>query len=193
MERNIAPVVTIKNLHDKGSDFAYWQKQTPQNRIDALEQVREEYNFWKYGTNKDLKEFVAILNSNDVRYLVIGGYALAFHGHPRYTKDLDIWIENSPGNAEKLLCALTEFGFGSLGVTCADLTKADQIIQLGYPPNRIDLLTSADGLDFAPCYQRRKVADISGIAISFISLPDLKLNKQASARPQDLADLDALD
>jgi hypothetical protein len=91
--------------------------------------------------NQDFREFIKSLNDNQVRYLVIGGYAVAFHGYPRYTKDLDIWIEPSPENAANLVKALDQFGFGSLNLQISDFLAPDQVIQLGYPPNRIDLIT----------------------------------------------------
>jgi hypothetical protein len=91
--------------------------------------------------NQDFKEFIQSLNDNQVRYLVIGGYAVALHGYPRYTKDIDIWIEMTLENAAKLIQALQQFGFGSLGLTSEDFLAPDQVIQLGYPPNRIDLIT----------------------------------------------------
>lgn len=99
--------------------------------------------------SRDFKEFIECLNARDVRYLVIGGYAVAHHGRPRYTKDLDVWLEPGPENGERIVAALRDFGFESLGLTAADFQEPDTIIQLGYEPQRIDLLTSAQGLDFA--------------------------------------------
>lgn len=142
--------------------------------------------------NQDFKEFIQLLNTNQVKYLVIGGYAVAVHGHPRYTKDIDIWIEMSSENAQKLMTALTEFGFGSLGLTAEDFQIPDQIIQLGYPPNRIDLITTPDGIDFATCYQTKIEVKINDLTVNFIDLENLKRNKQASGRLQDLADLENL-
>ncbi len=98
--------------------------------------------------NQDFKEFIQLLNDNQVNYLVIGGYAVAVHGHLRYTKDIDIWIEISEETSQKIITALTEFGFGSLGLTAQDFQEPHQIIRLGYPSNRIDLITSPDGIDF---------------------------------------------
>ncbi len=142
--------------------------------------------------NQDFKEFIQLLNDNQVKYLVIGGYAVAVHGYPRYTKDIDVWIEMSLENAEKLMVALTEFGFGSLGLTTEDFQTSDQIIQLGYPPNRIDLITTPDGIDFETCYQAKIEVIIDNIPVSFIDLDNLRKNKQASGRLQDLADLENL-
>ncbi len=142
--------------------------------------------------NQDFKEFIQLLNDNQVKYLVIGGYAVAVHGYPRYTKDIDVWIEMSLENAEKLMVALTEFGFGSLGLTTEDFQTSDQIIQLGYPPNRIDLITTPDGIDFETCYQAKIEVIIDNIPVNFIDLDNLRKNKQASGRLQDLADLENL-
>ncbi len=123
---------------------------------------------------------------------MIGGYALAVHGRPRYTKDIDIWLELSSENAERVVKALNDFGFASLGLSQADFIEKDQMIQLGYPPNRIDLLTAADGVEFRNCYENRVKIEIDGVMINFIDLENLKANKRATGRLQDLADLEAL-
>jgi hypothetical protein len=143
--------------------------------------------------NQDFKEFIASLNANQVRYLVVGGYAVALHGHPRYTKDLDIWVERSPENAYAILQALSQFGMGSLGLTEGDFLVPDQVIQIGFPPNRIDVLTDASGIEFAACFEQRFVISLDGVDISFIDLENLKKNKKASGRLQDLADLENLE
>jgi hypothetical protein len=105
--------------------------------------------------SRDFREFIGFLNAHNVRYLLVDGYAVALHGYPRYTKDLDIWVEPSAKNAQNVINALTEFGFGSLDITAEDLLEEDNIIQLGYPPNRIDLITTLKGLDFLGCYPLR--------------------------------------
>jgi predicted nucleotidyltransferase len=143
--------------------------------------------------SKDFKEFIESLNGHNVRYLVVGGYAVAFHGYPRYTKDLDVWIELSPENANNMIKALEEFGFGSLGLKIEDFLESDQIIQLGYPPNRIDILTTLKKLQFKDSYKARIEIEIQGIKINFIDLENLKLNKRATGRPQDLADAENLE
>lgn len=143
--------------------------------------------------NPDFKEFIELLNAHEVRYLVVGGYAVALHGYPRYTKDIDIWIENSPENAARLMRALEQFGFGAVGLSETDFIEPDQIIQLGYPPRRIDLLTTLPGVNFDDCYETRVVVDIDGLLINFIDLEHLKQNKRASGRLQDLADLENLE
>lgn len=142
--------------------------------------------------NRDFREFIALLNKHNVRYLIIGGYAVALHGHPRYTKDLDIWIWMNSANATLLCTVLGEFGFSSLDLTPEDFLEPDRIIQLGYPPNRIDLMTTPKGIDFKTCYSNREIIDIEGLEINLIDLENLKKNKKATGRYQDLADLDSL-
>lgn len=142
--------------------------------------------------NQDFKEFIKLLNDNQVRYLVIGGYAVALHGYPRYTKDIDIWLEMAPDNAAKTIKALEQFGFGSLELQPDDFLTPESVIQLGYPPNRIDLITTPDGIEFTICYASRVEVAIDDIIVNFIDLENLKLNKKASGRLQDLADLENL-
>lgn len=142
--------------------------------------------------NQDFKEFIQSLNDNQVRFLIVGGYAVAFHGHPRYTKDIDIWIEISRQNAERVVNALTQFGFTSLNLTADDFLEPGIVIQLGYPPNRIDLLMGLVGVDFAACYASRIQTEIEGVILPFIDLENLILNKRASGRLQDMADVENL-
>lgn len=143
--------------------------------------------------NRDFKEFIQSLNDNGVRYLVVGGYAVALYGYPRYTKDIDIWVEMAAENASNILKALDQFGFGSLGVNASDLTEPDRMLQLGHPPARIDILTTLPGVDFSECYSARTVVEVDGISINFINLENLRKNKKATGRHQDLADLENLE
>lgn len=143
--------------------------------------------------SQDFKEFIELLNAHSVRYLIVGGYAVAFHGHPRYTKDLDVWIELSPENAGNVVKALEEFGFGSFELKPEDFLVSDQVIQLGYPPNRIDILTTLKKVEFKDCYNARVEVIIQGLKINFIDLENLKQNKRATGRPQDLADAENLE
>ena len=141
---------------------------------------------------QDFREFIQSLNDNHVRYLIVGGYAVAFHGHPRYTKDLDVWLWIDEQNAEKMVKALDQFGFASLGLTADDFLEPGTIIQLGYPPNRIDLITKLVGVDFETCYTNRVEEQLDDVVLPFIDLNNLKKNKKASGRLQDLADLENL-
>ncbi len=143
--------------------------------------------------NRDFKEFIELLNSNNVKYLVVGGYALAFHGYPRYTKDIDIWVWIEKENAENIIEALHKFGFESLELKVDDFLVPGYVIQLGNPPGRIDILTSATGLDFNDCYSSKMQINIQGTKINFIDLESLKKNKKAVGRHQDLADLENLE
>ncbi len=139
--------------------------------------------------SKDLREFVALLNGRGVRYLLVGGHAVAYHGHPRYTGDVDFFVEMSPSNATALEGVLKEFGFGELDVSRDDFLQPEIIVQLGRPPYRIDLITSISGVTFAEAWTTRVQTEIDGLPVSIISKELLVRNKRASNRPQDVADL----
>jgi hypothetical protein len=144
--------------------------------------------------DRDFREFIECCVAHEVRFLIVGGYAVAAHGHPRFTKDIDVWLWTDQRNAERLIAALDDFGFGSLGLTATDFTEPEVVIQLGYPPKRIDHLTSIDGVNFDACYPDRLVVDIEdGFSVPFIDRTNLLKNKRAAARPQDLADVAALE
>ncbi len=123
----------------------------------------------------DFKEFVELLNKHNVRYLIVGGYAVAVYGHPRYTKDLDIWVEPAPDNSNGIVAALTDFGFGSVNLTQDDFLKPGWVIQLGNPPNRIDLPTSVSSLEFEEAFAHRNVVDVMDLPVAFVSLKDLNV------------------
>src|SRR5271157_1320537 len=138
--------------------------------------------------NKDWREFIELLNSNGVEYLVVGAFAVAFHGFPRSTADLDLLIRPTPENADRVLRALSEFGFGKLGIQAADLRSPGMLIQLGVQPNRIDLLTAISGVSFEEAWATRSDAELEGIATRFIGLVDLIHNKEQTGRAKDLGD-----
>lgn len=142
--------------------------------------------------SKDFEEFFALLNENEVDYLVIGGYAYAVHAEPRYTKDLDIFFNSEERNAQKILIVLDQFGFGSLDVTIKDLVAPEQVIQLGFPPFRIDLLSDITGVSFDKAEQNRITAEYGDETIFVIGRTDLIANKKASGRDQDLVDVKRL-
>lgn len=141
---------------------------------------------------EEFKEFAKLLNDQKVEYLLVGGYAVVLYGYVRYTGDIDFWINPTEENANRIVEVLDRFGFGSLNLTIKDFTKDDQIIQLGYPPNRIDIITSVTGLTFTECYPKRNSFPIEGVEVQTISLEDLKKNKKASGRYKDLDDLENL-
>jgi len=142
--------------------------------------------------NRDFKEFAELLDAKGVEYLLVGGYALAAHGHPRYTGDIDFWVRSSDANLLRLLDVLGDFGFGSLGLGVTDFAE-DTVVQLGQPPRRIDLLTGIDGVSFDACFSRREQVVVDGVRLNIIGLEDFKANKRASGRPKDLADLQSLE
>jgi predicted nucleotidyltransferase len=153
---------------------------------------KSDLNIWRGNMilNPDFKEFFQLLEEKKVRYMIIGGFAVAYHGYPRYTKVVDIWIMIESDNAEKMAAVLKDFGFESLGLEEKDFLTEDIIIQLGYAPNRIDLIMGLPEVIFEDAYTRRDEEKIDGVQLSFIGLEDLRAIKKASGRMQDLADLE---
>ena len=141
---------------------------------------------------KDFEEFLKLLNKHGVKYCVVGAYAMGLYAEPRYTKDLDLLIEPTSENGEKIINALKDFGFESLGLTAADFAKEKEIIQLGYEPVRIDLITSIDGCSFNEIWQNKKQEQYGQEKVFVIGLDELIKSKQAANRPQDKVDLKKL-
>ncbi|MGD0227212.1 MAG: nucleotidyltransferase [Terriglobia bacterium] len=141
---------------------------------------------------EDWRAFIESLNSNGVEYLVVGAVALAHHGFPRYTGDLDVLVGHSPDNAQRLESALAEFGFASLGLKAADFVDSYRVVQLGAPPGRIDLLTSITGVTFDQAWASRVEAVLGKTRVNFIGREALILNKRKTGRAKDKADLEAL-
>jgi hypothetical protein len=133
-----------------------------------------------------------LLNSKKVEYLLVGGYAVSYHGHPRATADMDVWVDISPKNAAKIVSALRDFGFAVEELASELFLESDKIVRLGEPPLRIEILTTLSGVEFAPCFARRERPVLSGLKVNVISLQDLRRNKAASGRPKDLNDLEQL-
>ena len=142
--------------------------------------------------NNDLREFLELLNSRGVDYVIVGAHSLAFHGRPRYTGDLDVLVGATPENAAKLVDLLNQFGFADCGFKESDFTEPEQTIQLGRTPNRIDLLTSISGVTTGDVFATKISAMLDGIPVFILGKDALIRNKRAVGRPQDLADLDAL-
>jgi predicted nucleotidyltransferase len=142
--------------------------------------------------SRDFKEFVELLIKNKAEYLIVGGYAVAIHGYPRYTGDLDIWLNPTPENAKSIVKTVNEFGFSSFNLTESDFTKPGNVIQLGYPPLRIDLLTEVDGVSFNECFINRKEVEMDNLIVNFIGYEDLLKNKRESGRLRDMADIENL-
>ncbi|MCH7959576.1 MAG: hypothetical protein IID08_05575 [Candidatus Hydrogenedentes bacterium] len=138
---------------------------------------------------KDLREFIELLNSKRVEYVIVGAHALAFHGHPRYTGDLDVFVRVSPENAQKIVDTIASFGFTDLEISEHDFLVDDNVIQLGVPPNRIDLLMSLTGISFEEVWKNRVRTEFGNVPVPVISRNHLIVNKRAVGRPQDLADI----
>lgn len=140
----------------------------------------------------DFKELLELFNAHKVEYLIVGGYALAFHGAPRFTGDIDILVNPNPVNSQKIMAALETFGFGSVGLVEADFQKPDQVIQLGVPPVRIDLMTSISGVKTEEAFAAPEEGTYGDTPVKFISRELFIKNKQASGRKRDLSDLESL-
>src|SRR4030042_1783904 len=134
----------------------------------------------------DFKDFLKLLSSHGVEYLVVGGYAVGYHGYPRATGDMDIWIAVSEANAERTARALRAFGMPELGTTKRLFTEKDKVVRMGVPPVRIEVITGASGVEFNECYSRREIVEIDDIPVNFISLDDLKSKKRAAGGHKDL-------
>ena len=141
---------------------------------------------------RDLREFIELLNSENVEYAIVGGWAFGFHARPRYTQDLDIVTRATPANAARLEIAIERFGFGSLGLTADDFLPPGRVIQLGQPPNRIDLLTSLTGITDEEIWESLEPGKLDGVRVFFLGREALIKNKKATDRPRDRADVHEL-
>jgi len=143
--------------------------------------------------NDDWRDFLAALDANRVEYMLVGGVALGVHGHVRYTRDLDVWFRGTEQNAERLIAALRDFGFKDLEVSPLEFCKPRAMLVLGAEPNKIELINFADGVNFDECFPNRIVVPLAGVDVAVIGLDDLRKNKKAVGRLQDLADLEQLE
>lgn len=141
----------------------------------------------------DLREFVELLNSKNVEYVIVGGHAVALHGFVRFTGDIDFFVRRTVENAARILDALAEFGFGDVGLDEEALVGEDSVIQLGHPPNRIDLLTSISAVSFDEAWESRISGELDGLAVSYLARDLLLRNKRASGRAKDMADVEELE
>ncbi len=140
----------------------------------------------------DFREFLRLLADSEVEYLVIGGYAVGYHGYPRATQDLDVWIASNPENADRMVEVLRRFGFDVPELGRELFLKEDTIVRMGVPPIRIEVATALSGVEFSKCFANRVEDELDGVRVSLISLPDLKANKKAAGRHKDLDDLEHL-
>jgi hypothetical protein len=142
--------------------------------------------------NEDFLEFIRLLESEKVQYLIVGGYAVALHGFPRYTGDIDFFVAISKENARNLIRVFEQFGFGEIGLEEQDFLEKRFVVEIGREPRKIQVLTGVDGIQFEECHRRALRVDYEGTVMSFISLDDLERNKEASGRSKDLIDLEEL-
>ena len=140
----------------------------------------------------DFKEFLNLLKGKNIQYLWIGGYAVGYHGYPRATNDMDIWIAIDPKNAEQMVLVLKEFGFDTPQLSKELFLKKNSIVRMGIAPMRIEILTTISGVNFEECFKQRVVEEIDGIEVNIISLKQLKINKKSSGRHKDLDDFENL-
>jgi hypothetical protein len=141
---------------------------------------------------KDFREFVELLNEHEVEFIIVGGYALAFHGAPRFTGDIDVFVKADIENAKRIMNALAAFGFGSLDLTIDDFKDQNKVIQLGLPPVRIDIITSLSGVTWEEVDASKESGLFGDISVSYVGRKELIINKRATGRKKDLADLEAL-
>lgn len=141
---------------------------------------------------EDFRDLLELFNAHKVEYLVVGAYALAYHGAPRYTGDIDIYVKPDAVNAQRIIAALHEFGFGSVGLTAADFQSPDNVIQLGVPPVRVDIITSITGVSWEEAFSGRVEGKYGDTPVHYIGREQFILNKRALGRKKDLADLEAL-
>ena len=204
---SLKPSVKIYKLHDTQQyedEREFWNRQTAEYKLMVLETLRrvglklvrnEDGSIRRFPPNGAPSEekFFRLLNDHNVQYLVVGGYAFAIYARPRFTNDLDIWILDDKENAERVMGVLEDFGFCDLNISVDDLINPEKVIQLGYPPLRIDLMTSIDGVEFPQAWQCRDTSSYGSQKVNFICKQDLIRNKRASGRPIDLHDLKELE
>ncbi len=141
----------------------------------------------------DYRDLLELFNAHSVEYLVVGAYALAFHGAPRFTRDMDLLVRPTTGNAERVLAALAEFGFPDSGLAIADFDRPDQVIQLGYEPVRIDMITSVSGVSWEEAWNGRAAGECGGVPVQYLGREQYIANKRAAGRLKDLADVEEIE
>ena len=141
---------------------------------------------------EDFREFLELLNKHKVQFIIVGGYALAFHGAPRYTGDIDVFVKPDNANAKRIINALDDFGFGSLDLNISDFTDQNKVIQLGVPPIRIDIITSISGVTWEEADASKELGQFGDVDVSYIGKKQFITNKRAIGRKKDQADIEAL-
>jgi hypothetical protein len=178
MMEKVVTKCSLRNWSKIKDDLNYWLSKTPQERIAAIEHLRRQH----YGIQQDYKELFKSFNTQKVDYVIVGSYALALHGVPRFTGDLDIFVKSDPENAERILTFLKEFGFGSFDLDKSDFQQPDQVIQLGVPPVRVDLLTSLTGVPWQKADSGKVKAAYGDVPVFFLGRNEFIANKKALGR-----------
>ncbi len=141
---------------------------------------------------QDFRDLLELFNKYKVDYIIVGAYALGFHGAPRYTGDLDVFVRPDPNNARSIMQALHDFGFGSVGLAASDFEEEEKIVQLGFPPVRVDIITSITGVSWEKARSGRVKGQFGDLPVYFIGRDDFIANKRALGRKKDIADLEAV-
>jgi hypothetical protein len=187
-------VTTLENAEE--ADLDWWLQVPPADRVEGMQSALDDWAAMSgeavSKTYSDFEDLFRCLNEAQARYLVIGGYAVGFYVGPRYTKDVDIWIEATPENAQNVSDALSEF-IGDLGISLERLTRPETLIILGVAPNRVDILTHLEGLHFRTAWEKRSEGKFRSQPVPFLGLDELIHSKRQAGRPQDLADLRRLE
>ena len=187
----IEKVVNKRDLNDFSSieeDLAYWLSKTPEERVAAVDYLRNQY----HRSTERIQNLLELLNAHKVEYMIVGAYALAFHGAPRFTGDMDIFVKPDPENAQRAMAALNDFGFGSVGLRAADFEIENKVVQLGFPPVRVDIVTSITGVSWEEAVSGRVEGTYGDVRVYYIGREQFVSNKRALGRKKDLADLEAL-
>jgi hypothetical protein len=143
--------------------------------------------------HRDFKELISLFNEEKVEFLLVGAHALALHGHPRFTGDMDLWVHASKANAKRVFTALARYGAPLNQTQASEFSKPGLVLQIGLPPMRIDILTSLTGLSWPGAWKRRCTTSLAGVDVSFLSVQDMITNKRAIGRHKDLADVELLE
>eukprot|EP01133_Synstelium_polycarpum_P002845 gene2845-3268_t len=184
--RKMAMVVNQVKMEDEDQlDVLFWLSKSAAERLSEVTRLRKNYFTW-------VDDFIELLNLHHVDYMIVGAHALAYHGRPRHTGDLDIWIKPSHENASKMIAVLNDFGFGALGLSQQDFLKDNYVTQLGYPPLRIDILNAISGVEFDQAYKNKVEGEVDGLMVNFINVVEFIKNKEATGRKKDLGDVASL-
>jgi hypothetical protein len=184
MQSMIHKVVQTHRMDDYSEirqNLQYWLSRPPEERIAAVDALRQEF-----------KELLEFFNAHKVEYLIVGGYALAFHGAPRYTGDIDLFVRPARENAKRILAALKDFGFGSLDLCENDFTTPGMVVQFGHPPVRVDIVTKVSGVSWEKADSAKVSGHYADVPVFYIGREDFVANKKATGRLKDAADIEAL-